>query len=167
MSTETGWFEPADEDEQQLLGKALALTLDDNPIIYLQGDLGAGKTTLVRGFLRALGHQGTVKSPTYTLIEPYEIAGRTVCHLDLYRLADPDELEYLGIRDLLAEHAALLIEWPEQGAGALPQADLRIQIEHRAEGRLVGIHAGTSRGMTQLQRLRGLVGELNIGFFVS
>ena len=89
-------------------------------IVYLKGDLGAGKTTLVRGFLRGLGYKGTVKSPTYTLIEPYRIAGKSICHLDLYRLADAEELEYLGVRDLLQEETVLLIEWPERGEGVLP-----------------------------------------------
>ncbi len=97
--------------------------------VHLEGDLGAGKTTLVRGALRALGHRGPVKSPTYTLIEPYEVGGTRLYHLDLYRLSDPGELEYLGLRELLAEPAWVFIEWPEHGRPWLPPADLRLSIE--------------------------------------
>lgn len=96
--------------------------------VYLEGDLGAGKTTLVRGALRALGHRGPVKSPTYTLIEPYEAGGQRLYHLDLYRLSDPGELEYLGLRELLAEPAWVFIEWPERGRPWLPPADLTVRI---------------------------------------
>ena len=156
MSTDVLRFEPRDEREQQAVGELLALTLVDNGIVYLQGDLGAGKTTLVRGFLRGLGYQGNVKSPTYTLIEPYSVAGRAICHLDLYRLADPEELEYLGIRDLLAERATLLIEWPEQGAGALPEADLQVAIAYQESGRLVLFSASTRSGEEHLERLQRL-----------
>lgn len=110
-------------------------------ICYLQGDLGAGKTTLARAILRALGHSGKVKSPTYTLIEPYELALGTVYHLDLYRLSDPEELEYIGLRDLAAQAALLLIEWPERGEGFLPAADLIIQLDYRDEGRRCCVQA--------------------------
>lgn len=103
--------------------------------IHLMGDLGAGKTTLVRGFLRALGYAGAVRSPTYTLIEPYEFEHRTVLHLDLYRVADPDELEYLGVREQSDTGTLWLVEWPDRGAGWLPEPELVIRLVHEAAGR--------------------------------
>jgi tRNA threonylcarbamoyladenosine biosynthesis protein TsaE len=122
-------------EAQEDLGRCLALCAPRPFVVYLEGDLGAGKTTLVRGFLRGLGHAGNVKSPTFTLIEPYDVPSGPVFHLDLYRLADPEELEYLGLRDLLGERSVLLVEWPERGEGSLPSADLRIAIEHRDSAR--------------------------------
>jgi tRNA threonylcarbamoyladenosine biosynthesis protein TsaE len=154
MSIESLRFEPRDEVEQQRLGALIASTLSDSVIVFLHGDLGAGKTTLVRGFLRGLGYQGNVKSPTYTLIEPYRLDQRLICHLDLYRLADADELEYLGVRDLLDEQATLLIEWPEQGEGALPQPDLRINIRYLDLGRAIEVTADSAVGARQLARLK-------------
>ena len=130
-------IELADEAAMEAFGARLAAVLPPGTRIHLQGDLGAGKTTLVRGFLRGLGHAGKVKSPTYTLIEPYDVAGRRVFHLDLYRLSDPEELEFLGIRDLFEPGATSLIEWPERGAGVLPPADLLIRIAHRPAGRRI------------------------------
>lgn len=97
-------------------------------MVHLRGPLGAGKTTFVRQLLRALGHQGPVKSPSYGLVEPYRIEGRDLYHLDLYRLTDPEELEFLGIRDLAGDAAVLLIEWPEKGVGCIPEADLAITL---------------------------------------
>jgi tRNA threonylcarbamoyladenosine biosynthesis protein TsaE len=126
-------------EAQERLGAALAAGCPRPCIIFLEGDLGAGKTTLVRGFLRALGHDGPVRSPTFTLLEPYELGSGPVFHLDLYRLGDPEELAYLGLRDLLGGRAILLVEWPERGAGELPAPDLRIAIAHLAAGRRVEI----------------------------
>jgi tRNA threonylcarbamoyladenosine biosynthesis protein TsaE len=127
------------ESAQEAFGAALAAACGDaSPVIFLVGDLGAGKTTLARGFLRHLGHAGAVRSPTYTLIEAYEAGGRRVCHLDLYRIADPGELEFLGLRDLIDDGAILLVEWPERGQGWLPAPDLAIRIEHHPDGRRLG-----------------------------
>jgi tRNA threonylcarbamoyladenosine biosynthesis protein TsaE len=126
----------ASEAEQLGFGARLAAALRGlNGVVYLRGDLGAGKTTLVRGLLRALGHRGAVRSPTYTLIEPYVLDAVRIFHLDLYRLGDPEELEYLGLRDLLDGDALLLVEWPERGIGVLPAADLEIEISHQPPGR--------------------------------
>lgn len=147
------------EAEQEAFGAALAEACDGPALIFLEGDLGAGKTTMARGFLRALGHRGAVKSPTYTLIEPYDLAGTKVYHLDLYRVADPGELEYLGLREMLEEDAVLLIEWPERGEGWLPQPDLRVRIGHQAAARDVELTATTVRGVALLSRLKGTSGR--------
>jgi tRNA threonylcarbamoyladenosine biosynthesis protein TsaE len=104
-------------------------------VVYLHGDLGAGKTTLVRGWLRALGVSGAIRSPTYTLVEPYEIGGRSLLHLDLYRLGDATELEQLGVYDTPPSGSVWLVEWPEKGAGELPPADLGIFLAVSGGGR--------------------------------
>jgi tRNA threonylcarbamoyladenosine biosynthesis protein TsaE len=117
------------------LGARLAERLKPGAVIYLRGELGAGKTTLARGLLRALGHRGTVKSPTYTLVEPYRLDRWRLFHWDLYRLTDPGELEFLGLRDQLDGEAVLLIEWPERGQGELPAADLEVALDYVGEGR--------------------------------
>jgi len=124
-----------DGQAMETLGQHLARSAKRPGVIYLKGDLGTGKTTLVRGLLRGCGYHGRVKSPTYTLVEPYPVDHLTVYHLDLYRLGSPEELEWIGIRDLPAEDTLLLIEWPEQGVGMLPPADLVIFLTYRGEGR--------------------------------
>ena len=126
------------EQEMVLFGEDLAKRLAGKPcLIYLQGDLGAGKTCLVRGFLKGMGHHGTVKSPTYTLVEPYELNNKTVYHFDLYRIHDQEELEYIGIREYLSSDAICLIEWPEKAQGLLPKADIHIEIRHQQNQREV------------------------------
>jgi len=141
------------EGEQENLGARVARACEGPVLIFLEGDLGAGKTTVARGFLRGLGHRGAVKSPTYTLIEPYEIDGHKVFHLDLYRVADPAELEYLGLREMLGETATLLIEWAERGEGWLPPPDLRILIRHRRQGREVELDPRSPVGAKLVSRL--------------
>ena len=117
----------------------------DSPalIVRLEGDLGAGKTTLARGLLRALGQEGPVRSPTYTLVESYEVSVEAgvlkIAHLDLYRLADPEELEFIGWQDLLSEPGLILVEWPDRGGDLLPENGLRVRIEYRGDGREVEI----------------------------
>lgn len=121
----------------EALGASLAQRLRHGGLVTLEGDLGAGKTTLVRALLHALGHNGPVRSPTYAIVESYRIGDLDVYHLDLYRLADPDELDYIGLRDWLDGSNLVLVEWPERGAGFLPTPDLHIQLEHHGDGRVV------------------------------
>ncbi len=141
------------EQAQEALGAAVAAISPPHFVIYLMGDLGAGKTTFARGFIRSLGYRGAVKSPTYALLESYELPSRICYHFDLYRLADPGELEYLGIRDLLQSEAILLVEWPEKGEGELPQPDLEIAINHDGECRQLQIKSHSEQGNSLLQSL--------------
>lgn len=137
------------------LGARLAGILKPGGVVYLRGELGAGKTTLARGLLHALGHRGTVKSPTYTLVEPYQLDGWRLFHWDLYRLADPGELEFLGVRDQLDGEAVLLIEWPEHGRGELPAADLDVTLDYAGEGRACRLEARSPAGQALLVKLAG------------
>lgn len=123
-------FTLPDEAATEAFAAALAAKAPVPARIYLHGDLGVGKTALVRAYLRALGFQGAVRSPSYTLVEPYEMADRAVIHMDLYRLADPEELEFLGLRDYLESATQWLVEWPERGLGFLPEADLVLNIRY-------------------------------------
>jgi tRNA threonylcarbamoyladenosine biosynthesis protein TsaE len=123
-------------------GARLASLLRDGGVVFLSGELGAGKTTLVRALLRALGHEGAVRSPTYAIVEPYRIGTLEVYHLDLYRIADPDELEYLGLREWLRPGVLVLVEWPQRGAGLLPPPDLHLHLDYAGEGRVLHVQAG-------------------------
>lgn len=150
----------------QVLGRAIGKAIDtiDSPfIIALEGELGAGKTTLVGGILRAYGITGPVRSPTYTLIEPYETASRRLYHLDLYRLTDPHEVEPLGIRDLLTGPVVLLIEWPSRAAGSIPAADLWIDITYPtagSEGRQLRLSPHSSSGANVVRHIVAAIPEL-------
>ena len=142
------------EKAMEALGARIATSCIDGALIFLKGNLGAGKTTLVRGLLRSLGYQGIVKSPTYALIESYDIHGRQVYHLDLYRLSDPEELDYLGVREFRDGQAICLIEWPEKAAEQSLQADMVIQIDYAGEGRNIKIEAKTSVGEKMVDLLQ-------------
>lgn len=135
------------------LGAKLATACGNSAIVFLHGDLGAGKTTLVRGFLRYLGFEGAVKSPTYTLVENYKLNNKIIYHFDLYRLANPEELEYIGVRDYFNSENICLVEWPEKGRDFLPESDLMINISIIPEGRCVKISAKTSLGQKILQKI--------------
>ena len=143
----------ANEDEMVAFGKTIAEATDGRGVVFLLGDLGMGKTTLSRGVIQGFGHQGAVKSPTYTLVEPYEIGDKRVYHFDLYRLSDPEELEYLGIRDYFEEQALCLVEWPEKGRGILPKADLVLQIVLNGLGRTLSWQAQTELGQAMADKL--------------
>ncbi len=142
-----------DETATTALASRLATALDDGMVIYLHGDLGAGKTSFARAFLRALGVGERVKSPTYSLIESYRLKDRTAWHLDLYRIADPGELEWLGLDALADPSALVLVEWPERGKGALPAPDLQIDLAYAGLGRSIRVAGLTPRGEHLLAQL--------------
>lgn len=153
-------------EQMQVLGRAIAAAVEATEgtfIIALEGELGAGKTTLVGGILRSYGVTGPVRSPTYTLIEPYETPSRAIYHLDLYRLTDPDEVEPLGIRDLLAGSALLLIEWPSRAAGSIPAADLQVDIAYPpagTEGRQIRLTPHSLNGANAVRHIVAAIPEL-------
>jgi tRNA threonylcarbamoyladenosine biosynthesis protein TsaE len=138
-----------DEQKMQVFGEKIAQVIGqiNAPLlILLNGDLGAGKTTLSRGILKGLGHRGAVKSPTYTLVEPYDLEVGKVFHFDLYRLVDPEELYDIGFNDYLSESQLCMIEWPDKGGSLLPKADISMQINSNGTGRQVILTAQTSLG---------------------
>jgi tRNA threonylcarbamoyladenosine biosynthesis protein TsaE len=143
----------ASEEAMHALAARCAAVMTPGLIIYLSGPLGAGKTTFVRGYLRALGYGGAVRSPTYTLLEIYELEGITLCHCDLYRLVMAEELEFLGLRELLDRSVTCLVEWPDKGAGFLPAADLTIAIAYADGARRVSLTAHTEPAGHVLARL--------------
>ena len=145
----------ATAEEMEALGGRMARRLHAGMVVYFHGNLGAGKTTLIRGILRGLGHGGAVKSPTYTLVEPYEFGARRVYHFDLYRLGLAEELDDIGLRDYLDAEALCLVEWPERGVPRLPPADLRIVLDYADAGRTVALHAQGARGESLLAAFGG------------
>jgi len=158
-ATQTAKFDCTEEPATEKLGHAIAQTLGgvaDGPIVVtLSGELGAGKTTLIRAVLRGLGHQGAVPSPTYMLLEPYDLGGWNIAHLDFYRLSQPGDLEGLGLRDWLAGRRLILIEWPENAAGRLPPADLAIAFVLTGARRTLELRAQTDRGRALLSGISG------------
>lgn len=147
------------EDAMVALGRYLAEALGNQGIVFLHGDLGVGKTTFCRGVLRYLGYQGVVKSPTYTLVEPYEVNDHKVYHFDFYRLAEPEDLEFIGGRDYFSEAAFCLVEWPSRGQGELPEPDLEIIFDYDLPGRKATIIAVTEIGNMSLKKIRAFHGE--------
>ena len=131
-------------EETAVLGLELARWLQARPgaVVYLRGPLGSGKTTLARGILRGLGVEGPIRSPTYTLMEPYEVGGQQLLHLDLYRLTSPIEAEQLGLRDFPPQSTWWLVEWPERALDRLPVADVSVELAHAGTGRLARIDGG-------------------------
>ncbi|MGN8157083.1 tRNA (adenosine(37)-N6)-threonylcarbamoyltransferase complex ATPase subunit type 1 TsaE [Salinisphaera sp. RV14] len=145
---------PADTDQ---LGRQLARAIEVHArgvVITLTGELGAGKTALARATIQGLGHAGPVVSPSYTLIEPYDLSGRRLHHLDLYRLGDPEELEFLGIRDICLDSDLVLVEWADRGAGFLPAPDLDITLEYRGEGRFAHLQSRSAAGRQVIAKLQ-------------
>ena len=155
MSQSTALFLP-DEAATIAYGEAIGRALSTHQrslSVHLLGDLGAGKTTMTRGLLRAFGHHGAVKSPTYTLVEEYDLALRRLYHFDLYRLGDAEELEYMGIRDYFSSGSLCLIEWPQRGAGVLPAADIIVELTPHTDARVTDANGQPQQG--RLVRLSG------------
>lgn len=152
MSVERSW-QAVDEGELARIAASFSRLVGDGGVIHLEGDLGAGKTTFARALLKALGVGERIKSPTYSLIESYQVGSLNVHHLDLYRIADPDELEWLGLGDLVDGPSLLLIEWPKRGEGALPTPDLELNISHAGERRNLHAKALSSRASVWISAL--------------
>ena len=150
-----------DEAAMESLGARLGAVCEPGLVIFLQGDLGMGKTTFSRGLIQSLGHMGAVKSPTYTLVEPYELGNLQVFHFDLYRLGDPEELEFIGIRDYFGDLSVCLVEWPERGLGALPAGDIVINLRREGVGRRLTFTAATELGRRVLARMLPRAGAQN------
>ena len=149
-----------DESETEALGRRLARALGGHGAVYISGHLGAGKTCLCRALLRELGHKGAVKSPTFTLVEPYELGnGLRVFHLDLYRISDPHELDYLGMEDCFGDDCISLVEWPERAAGRLPAQDLALRIAGRGQARQVVLTGCSAHGERVCLELLGQYGK--------
>jgi tRNA threonylcarbamoyladenosine biosynthesis protein TsaE len=161
MPIQRSEFALADENATARLGTALARAIEAEAaaiaahglVVALAGDLGAGKTSVVRAMLRALGVTGAIKSPTFTLVEPYVVSSLDFYHFDFYRLADPEEFSFTGFREMFGPAAVCLIEWPDKAAGHLPTADLRIALRVAGEGRHASITAATELGATCLHRM--------------
>ena len=153
MSAATLELLAADEAAMVTCGARLAAAAEPSLVVYLDGELGMGKTTFTRGFMRALGHAGAVKSPTYTLVEQYPLAQGQVWHLDLYRLGSPEEADWLGLHDFEPDQDWLLVEWPQRAADHLPGLDLRLVLDYADPGRDYQIEALSARGQRLLRSL--------------
>ena len=154
MSAESWTFATATEDRVVDLARCFGLYLSPPLIIYLRGELGAGKTTFARALIHSMGHTGSVKSPSYGLLESYLVANLNVLHLDLYRVEDPAELDYLALRDLFDNKSILLVEWPQKGKGFLPPADLELRLDEAEEQRVTVIEAYSKKGRKLLHNVQ-------------
>lgn len=144
---ERAWrHDVADEAAVQRLAAEFARSVRPPVVLYLRGDLGAGKTTFARAYVHALGYPGYVKSPSYGLLETYKVQEQSVLHLDLYRIEDPEELEYLAIRDQFDDSTVLLVEWPDRGANMLPAPDLVLDFGESEALRFIECTSCSSRG---------------------
>ncbi len=144
-----------DEAATAALAARLATICPIGACLWLEGELGAGKSTFARAFIREFGVVGAIKSPTYGLIERYNTSRGLIAHMDLYRIADPGELEFLALDELQEQQAIWLIEWPEKGAGGIPQADIRIVLAHAPQGRAISLQSETNLGQLLLAELAG------------
>ena len=142
------------EEDTQRLGELIAKYLETPLVCFLEGDLGVGKTRITRAIIQSLGYQGNVKSPTYTLVEPYQLENMKVYHFDLYRLSDPEELDFLGIRDYFDDESVSFIEWPSKGEGWLPEADLVISLIFKQQGRICQLQENTKAGARLIRKLK-------------
>lgn len=143
----------ADPAATEALGARLAATMPAKAVVFLAGELGAGKSSLARAMLRSLGVAGTIRSPTYTLVERYRLGDGEAAHMDLYRIAEAEELEFLGLQEISAEARLLLVEWPERAAAALPSADLELGLAVADGGRSVEIRGNSQAGLSWLNKL--------------
>jgi len=143
----------ADEQNMQIIAKSLAKALPKKGIVFLDADLGMGKSFLTREIIRSFGYSGAIKSPTYTLVEPYNEQEQEVLHFDLYRLGDPEELEFIGIWDYLSQDALSFIEWPNKAKGVLPNPDLLIHIDDYEKGRVLTLFAKNEQMQQALEQM--------------
>jgi tRNA threonylcarbamoyladenosine biosynthesis protein TsaE len=150
------WVETVrNEEAVAVLAGKFAVSVETPVVIYLRGDLGAGKTTFARAYIQSLGFSGYVKSPSYGLLETYEAGGQKILHLDLYRIEDPEELEYLALRDLFDDESVLLVEWPDHGKHHLPEPDLVLEFGEKSEIRFVSCQVHSERGQRLADKTSG------------
>lgn len=150
---EPAWVELVrNEEAVAVLAEKFAVSVETPLVLYLRGDLGAGKTTFARAYVHSLGFSGYVKSPSYGLLETYEAGGQKILHLDLYRIEDPEELEYLALRDLFDDDSVLLVEWPDRGKHHLPEPDLVLEFGEKSEIRFVSCQVHSERGQRLAER---------------
>ncbi|WP_374326650.1 tRNA (adenosine(37)-N6)-threonylcarbamoyltransferase complex ATPase subunit type 1 TsaE [Azonexus sp.] len=152
----TAVFDLPDEAATQRLGADLAQALQPGLVIYLDGDLGAGKTTLARALIRALGHSGPVKSPTYALVEVYVVSSLYLYHFDFYRFESPEEFLDAGFGEYFNEASVCLVEWPDKAAGCVPSSDLRIRLQHAGDGRIAELAANSERGASCVRTIASI-----------
>lgn len=149
----TALFELPDEAATQRLGGRLAAAIQPSLVIFLEGDLGAGKTTLSRALIQALGHRGPVKSPTYALVEVYVVSSLYLYHFDFYRFESPEEFLDAGFGEYFSEASVCLVEWPDKAAPFLPSPDLRIHLQHAGSARVARLEATSTRGASCLRTI--------------